>query len=1127
MAELVTIDLRHLARGLPVSLRQVETVVELLDEGNTVPFITRYRKDLTEGLDEEQIRQIQSRLRKARLLAERKQTILRSIQSQGKLTEKLASQIRAAGTAKRLEDLYLPFKPKKQTLATLARSRGLEPLADEILNAVVGGPELDTRAADFISPDRQVPTPADALLGAGHILAERFSENAELRQRLREILQRTGRLVSARAGPEPEQAAPETPEKEVDQGPAVARNSLGTTALPISTSPPASAQATQATQIEQGGPASTQAGQEPIDPSGISQGAVGPEGLPANQAELPPAVCGVVGEPPEAAGDAALESNRPHPEPPQEQPSPAGPDLGPSAAPPQQVPQQSTRKTRAELRRDIREAQKKKAEQRKQRAFSDYFDYSEEIRRIPPHRVLAINRGERARVLRVRVECDLEAMGRAADELCVPAGHPHAEFLRGCARDALTRLILPSLEREIRRELTERAETHAVAVFARNLRNLLLQPPVRDRRVLAIDPGYKSGCKLAALDQFGNVLGHGVMYLVGKPDGREEAKRTVIDLVERFQLTLVAIGNGTACRDVEQFISDLLAQELKDKGLCYVIVNEAGASVYSTSRIGREELPQYDASVRGAISIGRRLQDPLSELVKIEPANLGVGLYQHDIKARHLQESLDEVVESCVNYVGVDANTASPGLLRYVSGLNQLTARRLYEYRLEHGPFRNRQQLKEVPGIGEATFVQAAGFLKIVGDNPLDATWIHPESYETASRVLAKLDGTPADLAIKETAAARAERLARIDVAALARELQVGVRLLKDIIAQLARPGRDPREDLPPPIFKRGVLKLEDLTPGMELAGTVLNVVDFGAFVDIGMHDSGLVHISQLADRFVRDPHEVVAVGDIVRVWVLEVDKPRRRVSLTMIPPGHRRAAGHRRLQRGQRTRPGGPEKLGAGPRPEPQARSEGQEAAAPPRRPERPRLAKGPAKGPAAKNVQGPPRSPPQSRPRPRPITPLTEEMKSGKEPMRSFSDLMQFFEIQHQAPARDKPHRSNRKRARPKDRAPDAGQGAQDAAVQSVPPTAPGQPDAQSSPTAAPAAGPSPPLKAPEQPPVQVPLQPAPPQPPPPGPMPDWSGPADSIPHDLSPQPQQPDTADQEHTTHDRLPESPGESD
>ncbi|MCE5302747.1 MAG: helix-hairpin-helix domain-containing protein, partial [Planctomycetaceae bacterium] len=545
----------------------------------------------------------------------------------------------------------------------------------------------------------------------------------------------------------------------------------------------------------------------------------------------------------------------------------------------------------------------------------------------------------------------------------------------GCARDALTRLILPSLERDVRRELTERAETHAVEVFAKNLRKLLVQPPVRNRRILAVDPGFKSGCKLAALDEFGNLLDHAVIYLIGNPERRPEAQKIVRDLIDRHQLSVVAIGNGTACRETEDFFAELISSdELKDR-VCYVIVNEAGASVYSTSRVGRDELPNFDASMRGAISIGRRLQDPLSELVKIDPANIGVGLYQHDVKAKHLCTSLDGVVESCVNYVGVDVNTASPALLRYVSGLNQLTARRVYEQRLQGGPFRTREQVKEVVGFGEATFVQAAGFLKIVGgENPLDATWIHPESYEVATRILEKLGRGPADLTSKETLASLAEQIGKLDVPALAAELQVGELLLKDILAQLARPGRDPREDLPAPIFKHGIIKLEDLTPGMELTGTVLNVVDFGCFVDIGMHDSGLVHVSRLADRFIRDPHDVVAVGDIVRVWVMEVDKERRRVSLTMVRPGSERPKPQPKSNRPAADH-GKPQPKGT--RPAPQEKR-------PPRPPQRQN------RPPHGQQHQNRPPRPP----RPKPVIPITEAMKNGKEPMRTFSDLFQFYQ-------------------------------------------------------------------------------------------------------------------------------------
>ncbi|MGA2254298.1 MAG: Tex-like N-terminal domain-containing protein, partial [Thermoguttaceae bacterium] len=1213
MASTVTIDLRHVARGLDFPLRQVQAVVELLDEGNTVPFITRYRKDQTGGLDEEQIREIQDRLAKMRLLADRKQTILRSIEAQGKLTEKLAKQILSATTTKRLEDLYLPYKPKKQTLATLARSRGLEELASDIIEAAPAANDLDARARDFANPDRQVPSGADALLGAGHIVAEQFSERADLRQRLREILQKTGKIVTTQIAPDP--PTPPVPVATEETKPQAAEMPDRTSIAPVAV----------ATELE-AAEMPPQESAEIIKAAEITETAV-PVGLelapaPASGAsEAPPttvSVAMVVSEkvdPVPAADEsseapAIIESPPADSRPPDfvvEQPSEAPaaseplasetascppsatevlPDVEATpaaeaipaveatpvgeAAPvrevkPSVVPAAARRardreRTKAE-KQNKKEAKKKKIEERRIKAFRDYFNYEEDIKKIPPHRVLAINRAERAKVLRVKVDCHLDAMFAVLDELLVPPGHPHADYLRGCARDALARLILPALEREARRELTDRAETHAVVVFARNLRNLLLQPPIHNRRVLAVDPGFKSGCKLAALDQFGNVLGHDVIYLIGSRPGRkEEAKQKAIELIRKHELTVVAIGNGTACRETEDFFAETLSTELKDQGVAYVIVNEAGASVYSTSQLGREEFPQYDATLRGAVSIGRRLLDPLSELVKIDPASIGVGLYQHDVKAKHLEVSLDEVVESCVNYVGVDVNTASPALLRYVSGLNQLTARRVYEYRREHGPFHSREQLREVPGFGDATFVQAAGFLKIAGgENPLDSTWIHPESYAIATRVLERFGGKPSDLTEKESAAALAQRMTAVDLEGLAKDLAVGLPegparesvsetpptkvlaaveslapasvgenaseippaatastipaaeaasavpaaetacavppieaasevpvgetaveipveaaavaaspiagsvaprsvsketsvgtlTLRDILSQLARPGRDPREDLPAPVFKQGVLKLEDLTPGMELTGTVLNVVDFGCFVDIGMHDSGLVHVSRLADRFIRDPHEVVAVGDIVKVWVMEVDKERRRVSLTMVRPGSERP---RRPVRGeggdsQHDQQAGPDHAGQdqargqyrpprsgqgrpGGRPGGQQNQQGgqqnQQGGRPqggrpqgvrpqggrPDQGRRPQPAGAPQQGGAPQGDGGssgrpredrrggyggpPPRKPrPQGpgqgrphefKPKPKPVIPLTDAMKKGKEPMRTF---------------------------------------------------------------------------------------------------------------------------------------------
>jgi uncharacterized protein len=830
------IDLGQVSRRLGLPAAGVEATAHLLDAGNTVPFITRYRRDQTGGLDEEDVRRIADALARARQLADRKQTVLRTIQGQGKLTPDLEAAILGAESPKQLEDIYLPFKPRKLSLAEIAKQRRLEPLAREILAGDPAAADLDARAADFIDEAAQVATVADALLGVGHIIAHDFSERADARQRLRGILHKSARLTSQRV---------------------------------------------------------------------------------------------------ESEGKA--------------------------------------------LSKD-------------ERHFRDYFSFSEPIQRVPPHRVLAINRGERAKLLKVRIEGPAEELQAAAEEVIVPAGHPHAEFLKGCVRDALARLIMPSLEREIRREMTDFCESHAVEVFARNLRNLLLQAPVAGKRVLALDPGFKSGCKAAVIDECGTPLEHAVLHIIGKKEKQEAAGKKIVELATKHGCSVIAIGNGTAGRETESLVAELVAGELAASDIGYAIVNEAGASVYSTSVYGREELPQHEAAVRGAISIGRRLQDPLSELVKIEPANIGVGLYQHDVKARHLHNSLDGVVASCVNYVGVDVNTASPALLRYVSGLNQATARNLHEWRTKNGPFVSRQQFLEVPGFGEAAFVQAVGFLKIVGgSNPLDSTWIHPESYAVAERVLERLGGAPADLMNRQQAEALAERAAAIDLAALSQELGVGRLLLADILEQLARPGRDPRDDLPKPFFKKGVLKLEDLQVGMELQGAVLNVVDFGAFVDIGMHDSGLVHISQLSSRYVRDPHDVVSVGQVVRVWVLELDKARRRVALTMISPAERerqsapQPEGGRgdRGDRGRRPRRGGDDRPSAGGQPQAAAQSQ--------QRPPRP----------ARAGSGGRSRPPREQQPKvyvakgpKKPAAPISKAMKEGREPLRTFGDLKQFLD-------------------------------------------------------------------------------------------------------------------------------------
>ncbi|MBI3865046.1 MAG: RNA-binding transcriptional accessory protein [Planctomycetia bacterium] len=722
----LTVQLSSVAAELKIGAAQVESVVRLADAGNTVPFITRYRKEQTGNLDEEQIRAVLARVTASRQLAERAATILRLIEAQGKLTPELKQQIQAADSIKRLEDLYLPYKPKKQTRASAARERGLEPLADAIWSAAPELVDLQAAAAALIDPAKDLPTTAEVLQGAADILAERISEHAEVRAVARRHAWKGGRLTST-------------------------------------------------------------------------------------------------------ATDAAAE---------------------------------------------------------KAQAYRDYFNHSEPVGKIPPHRALAFNRGESAGALRVKFEWDEPAVKADIAKLLQLDSHRFVELLTSCLDDAVGRLVHPSLEREVRREMTERAEAQAVAVFARNLRNLLLSPPLAGRRVLAIDPGFRTGCKVVVLDENGNLLTTDLIYVTGSADKQTATRGKLAGLLQTHQVNLIAIGNGTACRETEELVAATIAELAPETQ--YVIVNEAGASIYSTSAIAREEFPSLDATERGTISIGRRMQDPLSELVKIEPQHIGVGMYQHDVDEKTLKESLDQVIESCVNYVGVELNTASSALLMYVSGLNQLTARRIVEWRTQNGSFRSREQLLEVPGIGQAKYTQAAGFLKIRdGADPLDATWIHPESYALARQVLSRLtgdgqtqDGTghlPADLR---------DRLAELDVEALAAELQAGLPTLRDIVDALARPGRDPRADLPGPIFKKDILKMSDLTPGMELRGTVLNVVDFGAFVDVGLKESGLVHVSQMSNQFVTSPHSVVSVGDVVTVWVLSVDTERKRVSLGMIKPG-------------------------------------------------------------------------------------------------------------------------------------------------------------------------------------------------------------------------------------------------
>ena len=674
-------------------------------------------------MHEEQIRAIQERVLSLRHIAERASDILRLIEAQGKLTPELKSAIEQADSLKRLDDLYLPFRPKRRSRATMAKERGLEPLADAIWHQSLSAANLNDAAVVYLKPDQELPDIGKVLEGAADIIAERIGDDANLRELCRKVARETGRLAS-----------------------------FGTKS-----------------------------------------------------------------------------ADQTHPE------------------------------------------------------FRDYFEYTEPVSKIPPHRILALNRGEEQKALRVSFNWDDDRASRVTSDHLQIGQHTCGDFMSACAADALSRFIQPALDREFRRDLTEKAERHAISVFAQNLRNLLLQPPLHSQRVLAIDPGFRTGCKLAVLDEVGGVVVVDVMYILSD-EKKLEAKSKLATLVREHQCQVIVIGNGTACRETEELVAELITSECPE--IQYIVVNEAGASIYSTSSVAQQEFPHLDAIARGTISIGRRLQDPLSELVKIEPQHIGVGMYQHDLNIKQLKETLDQVVESCVNYVGVDINRASSSLLAHVSGFNQLLARRVVEYRDKQGSFTNRQQLMNVPGIGPATFTQAAGFLKLDGDEPFDNTWIHPESYEIARKLLARCSLVPDDVRPAADRSVLKERLSGVIAARLADELGCGIPTLEDILEDLQRPGRDPRSDLPPPVFRRGILSLGDIEVGMELQGTVLNVVDFGAFVDVGLKDSALVHISQISTTFVRSPHDILSIGDVIKVWVLSVDRDRKRVGLTMIQPG-------------------------------------------------------------------------------------------------------------------------------------------------------------------------------------------------------------------------------------------------
>lgn len=708
--------IKVLQEELQIGYKQAEAAVQLIDEGNTIPFIARYRKEATGALNDEVLRNLDERLRYLRSLEEKKEQVIASIREQEKLTPELEAQIRAAATMVAVDDLYRPYRPKRRTRAMIAKERGLEPLADLISLQMIKEP-VEHAAASYVSEEKEVPTAADAVAGAQDILAERISDNADYRAYIRRVTMQQGMIRSA-------------------------------------------------------------------------------------------------------AKDEKTES-----------------------------------------------------------VYEMYYNYEEPVKRCAGHRVLALNRGEKEKILTVKVDAPEETILRYLEKQTILRDNPYTTpILKAAAADSYERLIRPAIEREIRNELTEQAEAGAIKVFGRNLEQLLMQPPITGRVVLGWDPAFRTGCKLAVVDGTGKVLDTTVIYPTAPQNKVAEAKAVLKKLIDKYHISLISVGNGTASRESEMIIVELL-KEIKTP-VQYVIVNEAGASVYSASKLATEEFPQFDVGQRSAASIARRLQDPLAELVKIDPKSIGVGQYQHDMNQKNLSEALQGVVEDCVNKVGVDLNTASASLLEYVSGISKTVAKNIVAYRETNGVFADRKQLLKVAKLGPKAYEQCAGFLRITGGtNPLDGTSVHPESYEAALALLKRLGYGPEDIT-RGGLIGLGKKIH--DYKKLAAELNVGDMTLKDIVKELEKPGRDPRDEMPKPILRTDVLEMKDLTPGMILKGTVRNVIDFGAFVDIGVHQDGLVHISQMTDKYIKHPLEVVSVGDIVEVKVLSVDPVKKRIALTM-----------------------------------------------------------------------------------------------------------------------------------------------------------------------------------------------------------------------------------------------------
>jgi uncharacterized protein len=721
-----------IAKELTIRNEQVESVIKLLKEDATIPFIARYRKEHTGGLDEEVLRQVEDRLNYLTILEERRDTILKSIEEQGKLTDELKAKIMDAVKLQELEDLYLPYKPKRKTRGTIAKAKGLEPLAIFLLDNPLFPGNLDEKLAEFINAELGVNSIEEALQGAKDIIAEMINDDAEVRKGVRENLQLESVVKS-------EKAKEKASDKEVSD--------------------------------------------------------------------------------------------------------------------------------------------KQKAKDKKE-IYQIYYEFGIDIKKIKPYQVLALNRGEKEKALKISLSFDepvilnimLKKFLKYNDTVFM-------DIFREITQDAFTRLTFPSIEREIRALLTDEADLHAIEIFASNLRQLLLQPPMMNKIIMGIDPGFYSGSKVAVIDTTGKYIDGATMYPHPPQNKTAEAKKIVLHLINKHKVEIIAIGNGTASRETEFFIAELIKE---NKLNCYyVIVNEAGASVYSASEVAKKEFPDLEASQRGNISIGRRLLDPLAELVKIDPKSIGVGLYQHDVDQKLLAQKLDIVVESCVNYVGVDLNTASASLLTYVSGLNKRIAENIVKFREKTGKFNTREQLKEVSGLGDKAFEQSAGFLKIIdGENPLDNTFIHPESYQATQKMLEKFNMPLAK--IKDSGAMISLIVSQKGTKKLAEEIGIGEPTLIDIIENIKKPGRDPRDEMPKPILRSDVLKMEDLQEGMRLKGTVRNVVDFGAFVDIGVKQDGLLHVSQIADRYIKNPLDIINVGDIIDVKITGIDIQRGRISLSM-----------------------------------------------------------------------------------------------------------------------------------------------------------------------------------------------------------------------------------------------------